>query len=591
MAFVIARLPKTVWAGAVAILLTPVVGGCTRQPPAESVEGAPADDVQSNGNALSSSGDAAPGDLTGNGRESSPSSVGLMNSPGGAQTASNQPTDGGRGPLPPTDAPGNDALANEPASIDFPQTIASHSSGRSKQLAHDLGPEKLRTFLSEADIEMRMIVSGDSGIQDEATAIRELKRIVSLKREASRRLIEHPDAMPADQAIGRRGELQSLSHLASMGDLKSAESLQVLAEDLQNDSDPGVRSDSQLVLIGFAIEELRNGKSGVATKVVSQIDRLLQSSSDPDAAALMVMGQARDALMQFEHVEEASRVRAMILEEFVEPVEAGGVESEALVGLADMARQIAGPSLQVSEATRRVQELMQQFITESNESVAAADSDVSPADWKEAIRTLAEEQPDLLTAQFLAGASLEAETVGREDLMSVTYQVLDDQFASLQDDRGREARAAIQARNNREKIIGKTFDPDLPSTKGDELSLESYRGKVVLMPFWSAAFPDSLMVVENLQEIARRYPDQVAIVGMNLDVQSTDVPAFESRNKISFPSFRSVSDPEATVANSIAYRFGAVSLLFVAVIDQEGKVHALEFSGRDLTPVVENLLR
>ncbi|WDQ18360.1 TlpA family protein disulfide reductase [Rhodopirellula sp. P2] len=575
MAFVIAHLPKTVWAGVVAILLTPVVGGCTRQPPAESTE---------NADATENPGLTDSGQLTANALPT-----------GDAQASGSPMPNAGQGdevaPLHEVAPRSEAAAANKTAPIQVPQTITSGMNGQGKQLAHDLSPEKLRTFLSEADVEMRMIVSGESGIEDEATAIGQLKRIVSLKREASRRLIEHADSSPRERSIGRRGELQSLSHLASMGDLKSAESLQELAEELQNDSDPDVRSDSQLVLIGFAIENLRNGKSEAAAKVVSQIDRLLQSSAAPDAATLMVMGQARDALMQFEHVEEASRVRSMILEEFVEPIENGADEASEMVGLADMARQIAGPSLQVSEATRRVQQLMQQFITEANENTTAADSAVSPSDWKEAVQTLADEQPDLLTTQFLAGASLEAETVGREDLMSVTYQVLDDKFASLQDDRGREARAAIQARDNRQKIIGKAFDPDLPSTQGEELSLESYRGKVVLMPFWSAAFPDSLLVVDNLQEIARQYPEKVAIVGMNLDVQSTDVPAFESRNKISFPSFRSVSDPEASVANSIAYRFGAVSLLFVAVIDQSGQVHTLEFSGRDLTPVVENLLR
>ncbi|MEP3931724.1 redoxin domain-containing protein [Rhodopirellula bahusiensis] len=480
---------------------------------------------------------------------------------------------------------------NDASEIDVPQSVTSRTNGQGKQLARDLGPQQLRTFLSEADIEMGMIASGQSGIEDRTTAFSELKRIASLKREASRRLIEHADASEKDQAIGRRGELQSLSHLASLGDLQAAESLQALAEQLQSDSDPEVRSDSQLVLIGFAIEDLRNGKSDAATRVVSQIDNLLQSSSAPDAATLMVMGQAKDALLQFEHVEEASRVRSMILQEFVEPAEANSDEPDAMAGLTEMARQIAGPNPQVSEATARIQQLMETFITEANESTAVADSAVSSADWKDAVTALANEQPDLLTTQFLAGASLEAETVGRGDLAEATYQVLDDKFAALQDNRGSEARTALQARDNREKIIGKTFDPDLLSTEGNELSMEDYRGKVVLMPFWSAAFPKSLMVVDNLREIVRQYPEDVAIVGMNLDVQSTDVPAFESRNKLSFPSFRSVTDPEASVANSVAYRFGVVSLLFVAVIDQEGKVRAVEFSGRDLTPVVENLLR
>ncbi len=575
IAVVMGKFPKTIGACVFAILLTQVVGGCTRQPSAESTDpasGAPS--LETNDGQSEETDQTSDDDLLLVGDSSAattPESPATSNNTNGEVAAQ----------------PGVDA----PAAIDVPQSVASQLDGRRKQLANDLEPEQLRTFLSEADIEMRMITSGQSGIEDSATAFGELKRIATWKREASRRLIEHADATEKEKAIGRRGELQSLSHLASLGDLKAAESLQLLAESLQEDSDPEVRSDSQLVLIGFAIEDLRNGKSDAPSRVVSQIDRLLQASSSPDAATLMVMGQAKDALLQFEHVEEASRVRAMILEEFVESGEAIAGESDAMGGLVDMARQIAGPSFQISEATARVQNLMETFITEANENTDPSDSAVSINDWKAAIESLADEQPDLLTTQFLAGASLEAETVGRLDLSEATYQVLDDKFASMQDDRGSEARTALQARDNREKIIGKTFDPDLPSTKGDELSMDDYRGKVVLMPFWSAAFADSLLVVDNLQKIARQYPEKVAIVGMNLDVQSTDVPAFESRNKISFPSFRSVSDPEASVANSVAYRFGVVSLLFVAVIDQEGKVAAIEFSGRDLTPVVENLLR
>lgn len=574
IAIVMGKLPKTIGACIFAILLTQVVGGCTRQPSAESTDSA----------------SGVPSSETNEGQseetdESSQDDLMLVGDSNAASTPASPATNEPNGATDPQ--PNKD----ESASIDVPQSVTSQLDGRRKQLAHDLKPAQLRTFLSEADIEMRMITRGESGIEDSATAFNELKRIATWKREASRRLLEHADATEKEKAIGRQGELQSLSHLASLGDLKAAESLQTLAESLQEDSDPDVRSDSQLVLIGFAIEDLRNGKEGAPSRVVSQIDRLLQSSSAPDAATLMVMGQAKDALLQFEHVEEAARVRAMILEEFVEPAEASAGESGAMEGLVDMARQVAGPNFQVSEATSRVQQLMQTVINEANEGTDPSNSAVSTSDWQAAIEALADEQPDLLTTQFLAGASLEVETVGRSDLSEVTYQVLDDKFAAMQDDRGSEARTALQARDNREKIIGKTFNPDLPSTDGDELSMEDYRGKVVLMPFWSAAFPDSLLVVDNLQAIARQYPEKVAIVGMNLDVQSTDVPAFESRNKIPFPSFRSVTDPEASVANSVAYRFGVVSLLFVAVIDQDGKVAAIEFSGRDLTPVVENLLR
>ncbi|MCC9644118.1 TlpA family protein disulfide reductase [Rhodopirellula sp. JC740] len=562
----------------IALLLFP---GCTRQPEPGS-ETAAADDASS-----------STSEPTGDGSSSQSSAMQSLDGDTSTLIA-----DGGSAQRPGDDGSSNgetgrssiemnasgSPAATDPAeqSVQPPLRVADSVGSQQKQLARDMSPTQLKTFLSEADVELRMINNGQSGIEDPAKAFQQLKWIVTLKEEASRRLIDHADSSEKDRAIGRRGELQSLSHLASLGDLKAAEQLQKLAEEWKDDEDAEVRSDSRLVLIGFAIEEVRNGKTDAANKVVSQIETLAQSSADPDAAALMVMGQAKDALMQFEHLDEASRVRELILEVFVDN------EDQTF---ADMARQVAGPSMQMSQAMRRVQSMMQQVIEEANEGVASGKSKVAAADWKQAIETVAKEQPDLLTTQFLAGTSLEAETVGREDLATATYDVLEEQFASLQDDRGREARTAIQARENRRSVIGEAFDPELSSTQGDDLSMADYRGKVVLVPFWSAAYPDSLMVVDGLKSIVRQYPDQVAIVGVNLDEQSTDVPAFEARQKIDFPSFRSVSDRNAKIANPTAYRFGVVSLLFVAVIDQEGKVAAIEFSGRDLTPIVENLLQ
>ncbi|MCC9657278.1 TlpA family protein disulfide reductase [Rhodopirellula halodulae] len=562
----------------IALLLFP---GCTRQPEPGS-ETAAADDASS-----------STSEPTGDGSSSQSSAMQSLDGDTSTLIA-----DGGNAQRSGDDGSGNgetgrssiemnasgSPAATDPAeqSVQPPLRVADSVGSQQKQLARDMSPTQLKTFLSEADVELRMINNGQSGIEDPAKAFQQLKWIVTLKEEASRRLIEHADSSEKDRAIGRRGELQSLSHLASLGDLKAAEQLQKLAEEWKDDEDAEVRSDSRLVLIGFAIEEVRNGKTDAANKVVSQIETLAQSSADPDAAALMVMGQAKDALMQFEHLDEASRVRELILEVFVD------TEDQTF---ADMARQVAGPSMQMSQAMQRVQSMMQQVIEEANEGVASGQSKVAAADWKQAIETVAKEQPDLLTTQFLAGTSLEAETVGREDLATATYEVLEEQFASLQDDRGREARTAIQARENRRSVIGEAFDPELSSTQGDDLSMADYRGKVVLVPFWSAAYPDSLMVVDGLKSIVRQYPDQVAIVGVNLDEQSTDVPAFEARQKIDFPSFRSVSDRNAKIANPTAYRFGVVSLLFVAVIDQEGKVAAIEFSGRDLTLIVENLLQ
>ncbi len=76
---------------------------------------------------------------------------------------------------------------------------------------------------------MQLIVTGRSGITDPQQARKTLIHFMKMKLEASRRLLQHPDADANAKSEGARGELQSLSHLAAIGDLKAAEELEELA--------------------------------------------------------------------------------------------------------------------------------------------------------------------------------------------------------------------------------------------------------------------------------------------------------------------------------------------------------------------------
>ena len=92
-----------------------------------------------------------------------------------------------------------------------------------------------------------------------------------------------------------------------------------------------------------------------------------------------------------------------------------------------------------------------------------------------------------------------------------------------------------------------------------------------------------------LTKIRDEYPEQVAIVGMNLDPTGAKVDAYADQ-QLGFPSYRSESSAEATMGNPVAARFGVVSMPFVAIINQEGKIEALDISGRKLEPTVKRLL-
>ncbi|MFG0254992.1 MAG: TlpA family protein disulfide reductase, partial [Rhodopirellula sp. JB053] len=382
------------------------------------------------------------------------------------------------------------------------------------QLKASLTPAQLSDFLSQVDRELRALMKGQSGITDPKAAASEAERVVSLKRVAAERLIEHSDSTDADRVLGRRGLLQALSHQASMGDLKAAEQLQAFAEQFRDNPSEELSTDAQLVLIGFAIESLRHGKDDAESRVVSLAKDLMGENRPVDVAALMVLGQAKDTLLQYEHIDEASQIRSLILEKF-------GDSQNAEV--ARMAAQIASSGFsQEGTAIERLDKLRQLFVGAARGAGGENGTDggdVTAEMWSSAVEDVVAQSSDLLTGEFLAGVALEAEVVGREDIARATYDALGDNFASRQDALGRVARTALKARENRQGVIGQRFDPDLPSVSGRPLKMSDYLGKVVLMPFWSTAFPDSLIVLPNLREIQKRYPDEVAIVGVNLDVE------------------------------------------------------------------------
>lgn len=457
------------------------------------------------------------------------------------------------------------------------------------QLRPDWGPRELIAFLGDIDRELAALINDQTGITDQRVVNEEIVRTISLKRAAAKRLSQHPDATERDQVTGHRGVLQSLSHLASMGDLKAAEEVLLIAQESRNSPNAALRSDSQLVLIGLEIESLRHGKSDAAARLLTIVHELLDANEEVDVATLMVLAQAKDALLLYDYHDEATEVRGLIIKRF-------GRAQDAEI--ARMAAVIAATGFsQSNTALEHLDNLRQEFVAAAtaDPETAAGDSDaanrVEPAVWRAVMNEVLLTPPDVLTVEFLCGASLEAEAVGRVDIAETTYEVLQQQFADRQDAMGRVARTALRARKNREDVIGQEFDPDLPSVDGRVLSMDDYRGKVVLMPFWSSAFDDSLLVLPNLLQIQKQNPGRVAIVGMNLDVAGTDVAGFAEREGMAFPSFRSESNPGAEIVNEVAYRFGAVTLLFVAVMDAEGKVVYLDFSGEDLTSEVQKQLR
>ena len=438
------------------------------------------------------------------------------------------------------------------------------------KIAADVSAAKLSEFLAIADEEMALVMSGRSGIEDQALARKALLRIIRTKLEASRRLVLHADADPAMRIEGARGELEALSHLASQGDLKSAVELESLAKKNLQADDKQLAAYSRLVLIGFAIESLDHGDESAVERIVSMVDVFSNATDSPDVPALMVMAKARQALAQFGHHEEAMKIRKAIIDLYADA-------SDPQV--AEMAAQAAG-----NVQSEEIEQLRVRALTAGGESVSAEQ-------WQESVEALIDESADMLTVQYLAASALQFESIGQDALVAATFQSLAKHFNDPSSATGREVELAIDAREARRQMIGRPFDPLLPGVDGEPLQMGDYRGKVVLMPFWATGFPDSLQLISEFEAIEQANQDDVVIVGMNLDVEGAGVKEFMKANDLKFPSFRAVSSPTTKVANPMAAKFGMVSMPFTAIIDQEGRVAVINYDGQQLKETVDQLIK
>jgi len=466
-----------------------------------------------------------------------------------------------------------DALFGPPAGVgesdaaNDPEDAApvAKSAANRLQLAADLPPPRLVDFVKRIDIEMQNVATGRTGLVDQDEALDEMTRLAKLKLEASNQLFALSADNPNDQAFAVRGKLQALSHMAALGDLRSAEQLETLAWEQLESQSPAVVLDSQLVLVGLAMERMESGKTQDSDEILGLVDRIATSTEKPDVSALMVMGQAHAVLQRYGDVTAADKVRQTIVDLFADHPNSD---------VAAMASRLAG-----SPHFADVDRFVRRF--EQGESV-------SEAEWRGLATELLARSPTPESIRHLAAAALQFEAFGSDALAESTFEVIA-QSESVVGDAASELAVAAGARKARKLVIGQMVEIDAQGVDGRPLAMTAYAGKVVLMPFWAISIPESLTVLRTLEEIRSESEGKVDIVGMNLDTEDAPAAEFLAQSPVAFRSFQGAT--AAGGANGIAKRFGVVSLPFVVVWGPSGEVVAVNLTGSGLADQVREAIK
>jgi len=105
----------------------------------------------------------------------------------------------------------------------------------------------------------------------------------------------------------------------------------------------------------------------------------------------------------------------------------------------------------------------------------------------------------------------------------------------------------------------------LPSTNGDSISLDQFKGKYVLIDFWYVACHPCQMAVPSLIKLQNKYKDKLVVIGLNPFDKKEKVVSFMKQNKINY----SIALGNRNLSFDL-YHVNAFPTLYL--INREGKI-------------------
>ena len=130
----------------------------------------------------------------------------------------------------------------------------------------------------------------------------------------------------------------------------------------------------------------------------------------------------------------------------------------------------------------------------------------------------------------------------------------------------------------KEGIYKGEIPPDfkLKDLQGREVSLKSYRGKVVLLNFWATWCPSCRKEIPSMVKLYESYKNKgLEIIGINLDkLDKSGIEKFSLEYNINFPI---LLDP----TGKTAALYGITALPATFILDRNGKIQEKVAGGKD----------
>lgn len=126
------------------------------------------------------------------------------------------------------------------------------------------------------------------------------------------------------------------------------------------------------------------------------------------------------------------------------------------------------------------------------------------------------------------------------------------------------------------------------SITGEELSLEKFRGKVVLLDFWATWCAPCLFEMPGLKKIWKKYGgDNFVIIGISLDSNRRSLESYIEKEGITWPQYIE----GRTSSQSVASVYGVQGIPHTVLIDSEGAIEATGLRGGRLSGKIGDMVK
>jgi len=127
----------------------------------------------------------------------------------------------------------------------------------------------------------------------------------------------------------------------------------------------------------------------------------------------------------------------------------------------------------------------------------------------------------------------------------------------------------------------------LPTPTGDTLRLSSFKGKVILLDFWASWCAPCRFANKGMAKIYSKFKDKgFEIYSVSLDNQPIDWLNAIRKDKITWKQVISMGG----WSTPTALQWGIVALPTSYLIDQEGRLVAMDLEGKNLEKALKSML-